>query len=101
MAWGLDDRDMMLMPSPVTHVTGYVNGIELPFFTDTNVLLMESWIVDRAVELIETHQATTCVSATPFLRELVDAARHQGKTYRAFGFLPVAAPSLCAHLRGQ
>ena len=73
IAWGLDDRDRMLMPSPVTHVTGYVNGIELPFFTDTKVLLMESWVVSRAVELIETHHATTCVSATPFLRELVDA----------------------------
>ena len=97
MAWGLDDRDMMLMPSPVTHVTGYVNGIELPFFTDTNVLLMESWIVDRAVELIETHQATTCVSATPFLRELVDAARHQGKdlpSFRLFACGGAAVPSV-------
>ncbi len=96
MAWGLDDRDMMLMPSPVTHVTGYVNGIELPFFTDTNVLLMESWIVDRAVELIETHRATTCVSATPFLRELVDAARHQGKdlpSFRLFACGGAAVPS--------
>ena len=96
MAWGLDEQDMMLMPSPVTHVTGYVNGIELPFFTDTNVLLMESWVVDRAVELIETHHATTCVSATPFLRELVDAARHQGKdlpSFRLFACGGAAVPS--------
>ena len=104
MAWGLDERDMMLMPSPVTHVTGYVSGIELPFFTDTNVLLMESWIVDRAVELIETHQATTCVSATPFLRELVDAARHQGKdlpSFRLFACGGAAVPSALIYEAGE
>ena len=83
-AWGLDHRDMMLMPSPVTHVTGYVNGIELPFFTDTRVLLMESWIVNKAAALIEQHGATTCVSATPFLRELVDTCRDQGRTLPGF-----------------
>ena len=96
MAWSLDARDMMLMPSPVTHITGYVNGIELPFFTDTNVLLMESWIVDRALELIETHQATTCVSATPFLRELVDAARQKSRdlpSFRLFACGGAAVPS--------
>ena len=96
MAWGLSDQDMMLMPSPVTHVTGYVNGIELPFFTDTKVLLMESWSVTRAVELIETHHATTCVSATPFLRELVDACREQGKnlpSFRLFACGGAAVPS--------
>ena len=52
--------------------------------------------VDRAVELIETHHATTCVSATPFLRELVDAARHQGKdlpSFRLFACGGAAVPS--------
>ena len=96
IAWGLDERDMMLMPSPVTHVTGYVNGIELPFFTNTKVLLMESWVVGRAVELIETHHATTCVSATPFLRELVDACRDQDKdlpSFRLFACGGAAVPS--------
>lgn len=83
-AWNLNDQDMMLMPSPVTHVTGYVNGIELPFFTDTRVLLMEAWIVEKAVNLIEQHGATTCVSATPFLRELVDTCRNQDRTLPGF-----------------
>lgn len=83
-AWQLGKDDMMLMPSPVTHVTGYVNGIELPFFTDCKVLLMESWMVDKAVMLIENHQATSCVSATPFLRELVDACKKMGKTLPGF-----------------
>jgi acyl-CoA synthetase (AMP-forming)/AMP-acid ligase II len=83
-AWQLGEDDMMLMPSPVTHVTGYVNGIELPFFTECKVLLMESWVVDKAIPLIERYRATSCVSATPFLRELVDACRDQRKTLPGF-----------------
>lgn len=73
--WDLSASDLMLMPSPVTHITGYVNGIELPFFSATRSLLMEAWIVDRAISLIETYGATVCVSATPFLKELVDTCR--------------------------
>jgi acyl-CoA synthetase (AMP-forming)/AMP-acid ligase II len=83
-SWKLGRSDRMLMPSPVTHVTGYVNGIELPFFTDTKTILMQQWEVARAVELIESYGATTCISATPFLQELVERCRDQGKTLPGF-----------------
>lgn len=82
--WSLSADDLMLMPSPVTHITGYVNGIELPFFTATRALLMESWVVDKAVALIESFGATVCVSATPFLQELINTCRSSGKTLPGF-----------------
>ena len=74
----------------MTHVTGYVNGIELPFFTDTKVLLMESWVVSRAVELIETHHATTCVSATLFYASWWTPAVIRVRICRASGCSPAA-----------
>lgn len=82
--WQLSADDIMLMPSPVTHITGYVNGIELPFFSDTTTLLMESWIVDKAIDLIENEGATVCVSATPFLQELVTTCKSHSKTLPSF-----------------
>jgi len=82
--WQLNADDIMLMPSPVTHITGYVNGIELPFYTDTRSILMESWDVHRAIEIIDKQGATTCVSATPFLQELVHTCREQNKTLPGF-----------------
>lgn len=75
-AWELDDRDLMLMPSPVTHITGYVNGMELPFYSDVKTLLMSQWQVERAAQLINQYSATLCISATPFLQELIDYAEH-------------------------
>ncbi|EED35018.1 AMP-dependent synthetase and ligase [Luminiphilus syltensis NOR5-1B] len=89
--WSMDSNDLMLMPSPVTHITGYANGIELPFFSDSKSLLMEAWVVTEAVELIEKYGATLCVSATPFLRELVDTVKRR-QTLPGFWYLRAAAP---------
>lgn len=77
--WSLIGGDIMLMPSPVTHVTGFANGIELPFFSHCQSALMERWDVARAVAYIKKVGATACVSATPFLQELVELARSEGE----------------------
>lgn len=74
-AWGLGANDVMLMPSPVTHITGFANGIELAFISDCKTALMERWDVNNAVAYIEQVQATGCVSATPFLQELVEKSQ--------------------------
>ena len=76
-AWQVGADDVMLMPSPVTHITGFVNGIELPFFSDARSALMERWNVQLAIDYIQRVQATLCVSATPFLQELAQTAEQQ------------------------
>ena len=70
----LTDADRMLMASPVTHITGYANGIMMPFVTATTTALMERWDAAAAVEFINATQATLSVGATPFLKELLDAS---------------------------
>ena len=91
MAWGLDERDMMLMPSPVTHVTGYVNGIELPFFTDTNVLLMET-----GSSIARSNLSRPTMPRPVSVRRLSCASLSmpraiRARIYPAFGSSPVAA----------
>jgi cyclohexanecarboxylate-CoA ligase len=76
--WGLDASDVILMPSPVTHVTGYGWGLEMPFCHGLRSVLMERWNADEAIALIDGHQASVTVGATPFLQELVDAAERAG-----------------------
>jgi len=77
-AWNLGASDVMLMPSPVTHITGFCNGMELPFFTRARAAFMQRWNVDEAIELIQRTRASICISATPFLNELVMAAEERG-----------------------
>jgi acyl-CoA synthetase (AMP-forming)/AMP-acid ligase II len=76
--WGITSRDSILMPSPVTHVTGYLWGLEAPFFWGTPALLMERWNADEAVSLIDRHAIAMTVSATTFLQELLDSAERAG-----------------------
>ncbi|MDB5714091.1 MAG: cyclohexanecarboxylate-CoA ligase [Sphingomonadales bacterium] len=77
--WGLGEGDAILMPSPVTHISGYSNGLEQPFLAGTRTILMEAWDAKEALALIERHDVAGTVAATPFLKELADAARVQGK----------------------
>jgi acyl-CoA synthetase (AMP-forming)/AMP-acid ligase II len=86
--WAIRTTDIVLMPSPVTHITGYLYGLELPFAAGCAVLLMDRWTADAAVSLVAAHRATLTIGATPFLTELVEAAGRQGVTLpsmRLFG----------------
>ncbi|WP_394998370.1 AMP-binding protein [Sphingomonas sp.] len=76
--WGIAPGDALIMPSPVTHVSGYGNGLELPFIAGTRTILMEAWSATDAIALIERHGVTGTVAATPFLTELAVAAPWTG-----------------------
>ena len=76
--WGWGRGDTLLMPSPVTHVTGYCIGLEMPFSTGTTTVLMERWNAQDAARLIEQHGVVGTVGATPFLQELCEAVENSG-----------------------
>ena len=76
--WRIGADDTLIMPSPVTHVSGYANGLESPLIMGTRVVLMESWNAEEAVRLIEKYEVAGTVAATPFLVELANAARQAG-----------------------
>jgi len=69
--WGIHDHDVVLMPSPVTHITGYLYALEIAFAAGVKVVFMERWDAASAVELIARHGVSFSVGATPFLKELV------------------------------
>ena len=70
----LDERDVFLGVSPVTHVTGILNSLLLPIFTGSRLVLQDIWDPDVALDHIERERVTYLMIATPFLRGLVQAA---------------------------
>ncbi len=72
--WRVGEDDVVIMPSPVTHVTGYLYALELPFVARASTVLMERWDAGLAAALIHRHRATLTVGATPFLAELAQQA---------------------------
>jgi len=84
--WDIRAGDAILMPSPVTHVSGYANGLEMPFLAGTRTALMESWNAAEALAVIERHQVRGTVAATPFLQELLLSAREAGTALPSLRF---------------
>lgn len=79
---GLDN--ILLMASPVTHVTGQ-SGMEIPFCSNTRTVFMERWNAVEALDLIDAEQVTASVGATPFLHELLSAAERLRAILTEFG----------------
>ncbi|MEM0954923.1 MAG: AMP-binding protein [Pseudomonadota bacterium] len=75
---GIGAEDVMVMPSPVTHITGYSSGVNMAFMSEGRSALMERWDADAAIDFIHRVGGTMTIGATPFLAELLDACERRG-----------------------
>jgi len=75
--WRVSSDDAVLMPSPVTHITGYLYAMELPFAAGLTAVLMDRWEAEQGALLIARHGVTFSVGATPFLVELVEVVERR------------------------
>jgi len=66
-SWGLTGEDRIFMPSPLTHITGLLYGLQLPPMIGSPVVLQDVWESKKALELIERHRCTFTTGATPFV----------------------------------
>ena len=81
--WGQRAGDTVLMASPVTHITGFSYGMELPFCCGARTVFMARWNAADAVDLIEREQVSASMGATPFLHELLEEAKRRGSRLRS------------------
>lgn len=85
---GLGADDVVWMPSPVGHSTGFNYGLRLALHLGLPLVLQDQWDPTRAAELIETQRCSYTLAATTFLQDLVDVARdgqHDLTSLRRFG----------------
>lgn len=68
---GLGPADRVLMPSPLTHVSGVVHGVLAPALLGTSAVLMDRWEPGEALRLIEAHRVTYMIGAPTFLQEML------------------------------
>ncbi|MFK4041988.1 class I adenylate-forming enzyme family protein [Nonomuraea wenchangensis] len=77
--WGLTFRDRMVMASPITHITGLLQGFMIPCRVGATAVLMERWDPAACAELADRTGATYMAGATPFLRELLGVYAAEGR----------------------
>jgi acyl-CoA synthetase (AMP-forming)/AMP-acid ligase II len=76
-AMGLRDGDWTFCPSPVTHISGYLWGLNMPWAGNLPAILLDIWEPETAFDLIAGHRCAFSVGATPFLQDLMAVARRR------------------------
>ena len=73
--WLIERGDKFLVPSPIAHIGGSIYAFESPLLLGTTAVLMDRWEADEAVRLMNAEGCTHMAGATPFLEQLLAAAR--------------------------
>jgi acyl-CoA synthetase (AMP-forming)/AMP-acid ligase II len=73
--WLIERGDKFLVASPIAHIGGSIYAFESPLLLGTTAVLMDRWDADEAVRLLDAEHCTHMAGATPFLEQLLGAAR--------------------------
>ena len=75
---GIGDGDVVWMPSPIGHSTGFNYGVRFALYHGLPLVLQDRWDAGVACDLIAAHEATYTLASTTFLQDLVAEAERRG-----------------------
>jgi len=82
----LEAPDRVFCPSPLTHVTGYLWVLTMPWYGGLTAVTMDTWQPRQAFELLQRHGCALMLGATPFLQDLLAIVRESGETLPALRY---------------
>jgi acyl-CoA synthetase (AMP-forming)/AMP-acid ligase II len=68
---GLGPDDVVLMPAPLAHVSGLLNGVLVPGSAGMTVVLMDRWSPDVALDLVEREQVSFLIGPPTYFVQLM------------------------------
>lgn len=97
----LGDGDVVFMPSPLAHQSGFTYGMIVALLGGIPLLMQDIWDPARAAELIAAYNATYTFSSTPFLADLAGLEgieKHDLSAFRLFvtSGAPIPPPLVAA-----
>jgi acyl-CoA synthetase (AMP-forming)/AMP-acid ligase II len=91
VAWddlGVGPGDVVWMPSPLGHSTGFNYGLRFALYHGLPLVLQDRWSGSDAADLVAAERCSYTLAATTFLQDLVEEAGRRGVTLdslRLFG----------------
>ena len=82
----LEAPDRVFCPSPLTHVTGYLWVLTMPWYGGLTAVTMDTWQPGQAFDLLQRHECALMLGATPFLQDLLAIVRESGETLNALRY---------------
>jgi cyclohexanecarboxylate-CoA ligase len=80
--------EVLVMPSPVSHISGLLYGILLPGLLGATSVLMEMWDAEHFCALVEREHGTFSAGATPFLQGVTDLPHLERYDLRSLRLFP-------------
>lgn len=72
-AHGLTSGDAVLMPAPLAHISGLLNGVLVPGAAGMSSVLMERWDADQAIALIAANAISFMIGPPTFFVGMMTA----------------------------
>lgn len=63
--------DIMMMPAPITHATGFHHGVIMPFMLGSTTVLQDLFCPEETLRLIEKHRCTVSMASPSFLYDML------------------------------
>jgi non-ribosomal peptide synthetase component E (peptide arylation enzyme) len=85
---GMSKTDVVWMPSPVGHSTGFNYGLRFALYHGLPLVLQDVWDAEAAADLVAREGCTYTLAATTFLQDLIEAAARnpeRTRSLRRFG----------------
>ena len=73
-AHGLRSSDVVLMPAPLSHISGLLSGVLIPAAVGMRTIMMERWDPDRAIEVVQDEGVTFMIGPPTFFSAMASAA---------------------------
>jgi 3-phosphoshikimate 1-carboxyvinyltransferase len=81
--FGLSTEDVIYIPSPLAHQTGFLYGMWIALLTGAPQVVQTVWNAEVGFDAMSTTGVTFVQAATPFLADLVRVATERGETLAA------------------
>jgi acyl-CoA synthetase (AMP-forming)/AMP-acid ligase II len=76
--WWVEPGDTFLVASPISHIGGSIYAFECPLLLGTTAVLVDKWDAEANLAIMVRERCTHMAGATPFLQQLLDAAKRAG-----------------------
>lgn len=85
-ALGINQEDIMFMPAPLNHATGFHHGVIATMLCGAKLVLMQKFDCRAAIELMNREQCTYSMGATPFIYDILKSMEEESTalTYLKF-----------------
>lgn len=77
----LTRQDVMFMPAPLNHATGFNHGLITPLLLGARVVLQQEFHPEESIEIMNKEGVTWSMGATPFIYDMLNVAEKNNLSF--------------------